>query len=218
MQVCFAWHIPHRVRGNFPRQRDHTQTHTCIRNINTNNVVGISLAAWLLKPGCVRCLCNSITLFGLVLGKKPVPWETTSLRGAPVSRAPGAAVWAWERRLWRGWNAEDLRWMIRIQTGHLEEACFWGRKRWATLGAPQTHRYASLHPTKWNCGQTQTDYLTQTLRCFYKESMSLLRHLTLLPFSLFLSLSLSPSGSSLSFPSHYLLTEVSFQGQQIRRG
>lgn len=162
MQVCFAWHIPHKVRGNFPWQRDHTQTHTCVRNINTNNVVGISFAAWLLKPGCVWRLCNSITLFRLVLGKKPVPWETTSLRGAPVSRAPGAAVWAWERRLWRGWKAEDLRWMIWIQTGHLEEACFWERNRWATLGAPQTHWYTSLHPTKWDCGQTQTDYLTQT--------------------------------------------------------
>lgn len=41
------------------------------------------------------------------------------------------------------------------------------------------------------------------------------------PFSFCLfppSLSVSPSGSSLLFLSRYLLTEVSFQGQQIRRG
>lgn len=75
--------------GTFPLAAGpHTDTNVHATSIET------LWQEWALLPCsqvcvCVWWLCNSITLFWLVLGRTPVPWETTGFAGLSRLNTPG---------------------------------------------------------------------------------------------------------------------------------
>ncbi len=99
-----------------------THTHTRTHAYKTSTQTTWWKQASLLgsgSQGCVWCRCNSITLLGLVLGKAPVPWETTSLRGPPslgYSSVTMETAEVMKRVKRRGLKMDDW-----IRTGRLEE-------------------------------------------------------------------------------------------------